>query len=1338
MSKFIGIIIGGLAIAGGVLMEIASYGLNQYGYYLIASGAAVVIGNVGTLLSQPQGGLGTASRNPVMPWNVVYGRAKVGGTIVYINSFGDNDKYLDMVFVLASHQCMAVDALCFDNKRIPIDPTTSCSYTPTQQTINITSIVRAYGVVTVTTSGAIGDLQPGDQVQIQNVTGVTSIDRSLNGVVYVYEVISTTEFTYLSGGLDISLGTTGQVRTLWPDYRSKVYCETLLGDQIATFNGMLNGTPYDGDTGDLIQPGGSGGPNPWTDQHILNGKTCAMLRLHYNDEVFSSGIPQISWRIRGKKDIYDPRNGTAVAAATVLLNGWGPNAHEGPYEGGVDLGYTWGTDGSTTGPYGIPDLAIDGNPSTASIISARHTHQYFGCVWTFPATTGATYLSVLSEVPTSGPGSLRSAGIYYSLDSGSTWTKVYDQAVRAEQWDNISLPGGQDTSQVQVMAFMDSHDDMTHHVYEIQVGSGPASGVNGYTENAALCAADYLANTVWGFKATYGDEIPLTPLITAANICDEPVPLADGSTEPRYTCNGNFQLSASRGEILQNMLTACGGRVTYSSGQFIIHPAYWPGTTVYLGEKRPSNVVFKITTSHILGVSAGASGVITLNLAPYDAATNPIGLWTQSDLFCVDNTAWTNRVNSSTLAYDPATNLVTITATGAYSGGSRTCSLHDLCITVYSQSTLFGSSTPGDIMEVFDCELDLTYPDSSTAVMKPTQAIIIPEPGAGTVTNPGNAVDGNATTYAKVERNSFSSLGNAPGIQVTGFELVSAGPGVPDLTPAGILGSVPLLGMTAGPFTWRSKLPIRELYNGCKGMFISPANGWQNSDFPPYAQDADHGYSGPADFEGDQNLADDGGDRRWLEIQLPFTISPFAAQRLAKIELMRKRQQGTGTFAFNMSLYQVTALDIVAFTLPMLGWSAKLMEISAHRLLLNKSDTGTTIGCELDLQETDPSVYEWSVTEQLAPQGPGYGVMPNTQQVAAVAGVTAISGSTTTVTGADGISRSQILVQWSAPTDGFVVNGGHIEVQYQLATSPPGAWTALPTVNSSVTQAYIGGVTNGQTYNVQVRAVNAAGAPGSWTTAAPVTVSGTATSMPPSYIAQAGATTGQVLTWTGSPPGWKPTTPATTGGGGGIVGEAPAGTLNGTNTVFTLSTAPNPANSLILFLNGIEQKTGTDYTLSGGTITYAVAPIATDWQYAYYSTSGATAGGSPMGVVGITIDGGGSVPSTGLKGSVALPFGFTLTGWTAEATDGTTGSVSVDIWAAAGSPPPAVPPVPTAANKISALAPVSISSAQSASGGTSAISTWTTALPQYTQVSFYLSSITTCTRVTIALIGTKS
>ena len=187
----------------------------------------------------------------------------------------------------------------------------------------------------------------------------------------------------------------------------------------------------------------------------------------------------------------------------------------------------------------------------------------------------------------------------------------------------------------------------------------------------------------------------------------------------------------------------------------------------------------------------------------------------------------------------------------------------------------------------------------------------------------------------------------------------------------------------SGPFRWRSKVSVRDLYNGVKGTFISPANKWQSSDIPPYAQDTIHGYASgsPLYPDGDANLAADGGDRRWLDIQLPFTISVSAAQRLCKIELMRRRQQGTGTFSFDLALYQATALDVILMTLPFFGWTNKLLEIGAHRFTLNEvtSEGGTAVtllGTEIDVQETDPSVYDWSTTEELSLQGYQQASMP--------------------------------------------------------------------------------------------------------------------------------------------------------------------------------------------------------------------------------------------------------------------------------------------------------------------------------------------------------------------------
>ena len=69
------------------------------------------------------------------------------------------------------------------------------------------------------------------------------------------------------------------------------------------------------------------------------------------------------------------------------------------------------------------------------------------------------------------------------------------------------------------------------------------------------------------------------------------------------------------------------------------------------------------------------------------------------------------------------------------------------------------------------------------------------------------------------------------------------------------------------------------------------------------------------------------------------------------------------------------------------------------------------------------------------------------------------------------------------------------------------------------------------------------------------------------------------------------------GGGGGAAGgsfadaEIPAGAVNGSNTVFTLASAPSPAGSLELYRNGLLMRQGADYQISGNTITFFLASV---------------------------------------------------------------------------------------------------------------------------------------------------
>lgn len=70
-------------------------------------------------------------------------------------------------------------------------------------------------------------------------------------------------------------------------------------------------------------------------------------------------------------------------------------------------------------------------------------------------------------------------------------------------------------------------------------------------------------------------------------------------------------------------------------------------------------------------------------------------------------------------------------------------------------------------------------------------------------------------------------------------------------------------------------------------------------------------------------------------------------------------------------------------------------------------------------------------------------------------------------------------------------------------------------------------------------------------------------------------------------------------GGGVSYRETPAGAINGVNAAFTLTYTPL-SESLALYLNGVYQMPGTDFTGGGTAITYVIAPRAGDVHLAAY------------------------------------------------------------------------------------------------------------------------------------------
>lgn len=67
-----------------------------------------------------------------------------------------------------------------------------------------------------------------------------------------------------------------------------------------------------------------------------------------------------------------------------------------------------------------------------------------------------------------------------------------------------------------------------------------------------------------------------------------------------------------------------------------------------------------------------------------------------------------------------------------------------------------------------------------------------------------------------------------------------------------------------------------------------------------------------------------------------------------------------------------------------------------------------------------------------------------------------------------------------------------------------------------------------------------------------------------------------------------------------VYNETPSGSINGSNTAFTLANTPT-AGTVRLILNGLELLAGSnDYSISGTSITMTTAPLTGEWMRAHY------------------------------------------------------------------------------------------------------------------------------------------
>lgn len=275
--------------------------------------------------------------------------------------------------------------------------------------------------------------------------------------------------------------------------------------------------------------------------------------------------------------------------------------------------------------------------------------------------------------------------------------------------------------------------------------------------------------------------------------------------------------------------------------------------------------------------------------------------------------------------------------------------------------------------------------------------------------------------------------------------------------------------------------------NGIRGTFISPSLAWQPGDFPN-VQNAAY-------------VADDAGEELWGDIELPFTISPAMAQRIAKIDLEKRRRVKRMSLPCNLRVLpawagQIVTLDFARYR-GIGDWpeTGKVFEIDTVAV-------GEGFGIDLSLSEVDPGIWAWDPDTDEKEMLPTPILVSEIGEVVDPENVVATSDSDTAVQ--DGVfARARIGVRWDFPADEYAV-GFELRAD-RVPVGPEEPQTVRISVPASAEIAYIDGVDWGRSYDVYVRALRT-GYSGNWVPASgnPVLVMGDTT--PPSPPTDVSAT----------------------------------------------------------------------------------------------------------------------------------------------------------------------------------------------------------------------------------------
>ncbi len=261
-----------------------------------------------------------------------------------------------------------------------------------------------------------------------------------------------------------------------------------------------------------------------------------------------------------------------------------------------------------------------------------------------------------------------------------------------------------------------------------------------------------------------------------------------------------------------------------------------------------------------------------------------------------------------------------------------------------------------------------------------------------------------------------------------------------------------------------TKISMRDNFNTVQGTFSDQAFDYITGDYPQVTN---------ATY-----VSQDNNEELLLNLDLPFTTSATSAQRLAKLTLLRGREQLSFTAEFSTEAMAVEVGDIIRINHERYGFTNKQFEVLSWQPVVEENDGALQIA--MSLRSTSQAAFDWN-SQDATDTTNLVTVVPDASTNSTIGSITATN---TGFEDTDGTFVPRITLDWPDAAGG---NFSHYEVAHKLSTDGDALYEVM-TLTSSVVS--ITGYKAGVDVNYKIRAVNASGIAGDFTNVGSITVAG--------------------------------------------------------------------------------------------------------------------------------------------------------------------------------------------------------------------------------------------------------